>query len=111
MILPPFDRVRAIARAVEAGTSYGSSKGSRLSSSESPVDEMPAACVIVAKPMLRARSAAIICQSSAKPADGGSKATGGLAIGVHTSHSASGCRHVCVLNGPAVARDARPDLV
>ena len=56
----------------------------------SPVEEMPAACVIVAKPMSRARSAAIICQSSAKPADGGSNATGGLAIGVHTSHSASG---------------------
>ena len=29
-------------------------------------------------------------QSSAKPADGGSNATGGPAIGVHTSHSASG---------------------
>src|SRR6058998_1938733 len=36
------------------------------------------------------RIAAIDRQSSAKPADGGSKATGGPAIGVHTSHSASG---------------------
>ena len=90
MILPPFDRARAIASAVETGTSYGSSNGSRMSSSASPVEEMPAACVIVANPMLRARRAAIICQSSAKPADGGSKATGGLAIGVHTSQRASG---------------------
>ena len=89
-ILPPLARVRAMARAVETGTSYGSSNGSRLSSSASPVDEMPAACVIVANPMSRARRAAIVCQSSAKPADGGSKATGGLAIGVHTSHRASG---------------------
>ena len=70
--------------------SYGSSNGSRLSSSTSPVEEMPAACVIVAKPMLRARIAAIICQSSAKLADGGSKATGRLAIRVHTSQRASG---------------------
>ena len=70
--------------------SYGSSNGSRLSSSTSPVEEMPAACVIVAKPMSRARIAAIICQSSAKLADGGSKATGKLAIGVHTSQRASG---------------------
>src|SRR6266568_1432851 len=36
------------------------------------------------------RQAAIDLQSSAKPADGGSKATGGPAIGVHTFHSASG---------------------
>ena len=72
---------------------------------------MPAACVIVAKPMLRARRAAIICQSSAKPADGGSKATGGLAIGRPHVPEGERRRHVRVLNGSAVMRDSRPDLV
>ena len=51
---------------------------------------MPAACVRVAKATPRRRSASSSCQSSTKPADGGSNATGGPAIGVHTSQSASG---------------------
>ena len=40
--------------------------------------------------MPRARMAPSIAQSIAKPADGGSKAAGTPAIGVQTSHSASG---------------------
>ena len=51
---------------------------------------MPAACVRVANSAPRARIAASVRQSSAKPADGGSNATGGPAIRVHTSQSASG---------------------
>ena len=51
---------------------------------------MPAASVMVANAMPRSRIARIDAQSSTKPADGGSNATGTPAIGVHTSHSASG---------------------
>ena len=69
---------------------YGSSNGSRSSSSGSPVEEMPAAWVRVAKRMPRERIRARLRQSSTKPAEGGSKATGGPAIGVHTSQRASG---------------------
>ncbi len=45
---------------------------------------MPAACVIVAKAAPRSRSRDNACQSSAKPAEGGSSAAGAAAIGVHT---------------------------
>ena len=69
---------------------YGSSNGSNPSSSESPVDEMPAAWVIVAKRTPREVIAATAFQSTMKPADGGSNATGGPAIGVQVSHSSSG---------------------
>ena len=52
---------------------------------------MPAARVSVAKPTPRSRQACSVRQSSAKPADGASNATGLAAIVVHTSHKASGC--------------------
>ena len=55
-----------------------------------PVEEMPAACVSVAKPISRRRQACSVRQSSAKEADGASNATGRAAILVQTSHSASG---------------------
>ena len=55
----------------------------------SPVDEMPAARVIVANAMPRVRISRIDFQSSAKLADGGSKAAATPAIGVQTSHKAS----------------------
>ena len=51
---------------------------------------MPAAWVSVAKTMPRACIAATLRQSIAKPAEGGSNATGGPAIGVHTSQRVSG---------------------
>ena len=79
-----------IAVAVVGGISYGSSNGRRASRASSPVDEIPAACVIVANSMPRARSAPSVRQSSANPADGGSNATGGPAIAVQSSQSASG---------------------
>ena len=66
----------AQADAVASGMRYGSSNGSRRSRSGSPVDERPAARVIVANPMPRSRIARDGAQSSAKPADGGSNATG-----------------------------------
>ena len=48
MTRPPAARAASIAAAVMAGMRYGSSNGSRASSAGSPVDEMPAASVIVA---------------------------------------------------------------
>jgi hypothetical protein len=51
---------------------YGSSNGSSRSRSGSPVDEIPAACVTVANTTPFDANAASSCQSSAKPADGGS---------------------------------------
>ena len=79
------------APAVDAGIRYGSSSGSRASSAASPVDEMPAACVSVASAAPRSRSRCTVAQSSTKPADGGSNATGRLASRVHVDHIASGC--------------------
>jgi hypothetical protein len=76
-------------------------KSRRLSSSGSPVEEMPAAWVRVAKRMPRERIKARLRQSSAKPAEGGSKATGAPAIGVPhpraraapaDAHTESACR-------------------
>ena len=78
-----------MAVAVEEGMSYGSSNGSRWSNAVSPVEEIPAACVMVANSMPRVRIAESDCQSRMKPADGGSNATGGPAMTVHTSHSDS----------------------
>lgn len=69
---------------------YGSSKGRRESSAGSPVEETPAACVSVAKPTPRRRQAWSVRQSSAKPADGASNATGPAAIFVQTSQSTNG---------------------
>ena len=54
------------------------------------MDEIPAAWVMVPKRIPRARMDASMLQSSANPADGGSNATGGPAIGVQVSQSASG---------------------
>jgi hypothetical protein len=87
---PPFVLARRIAVSVASGMKYGSSNGSLLSSSGSPVDEMPAATVIVANAIRRPRIARIESQSSAKLADGGSNAAGSPAIDDQTSHSASG---------------------
>ena len=108
---PPWILVRSIARAVDAGMRYGSSKGSSASSAGSPVDEIPAACVMVAKRMPRAIIAASSFQSSTNPAEGGSNATGGPAIGVHTSHSASGSGTCGVLYGAAMARQPFADFI
>ncbi len=69
---------------------YGSSNGRRRSSSPSPVEERPAACVTVANATPRPRIAARAPQSNAKPAEGASNAAGGPATAVHTSHSANG---------------------
>ena len=81
------------------------------SSAASPVDEMPAAWVSVAKPTPRSRSAPSSAQSSTKPADGGSKATG--SAGDRRPHvpQRERLRHVRVLDRPAVPRDAGPDRV
>ena len=54
---------------------------------------MPAACVIVANPAWCSRIAESTCQSRTKLADGGSNATGGPAILVHTSHNS---KDVCM---------------
>ena len=77
----------------------GSSNGRRASSAGSPVDDRPAAWVSVAKPMPRRCKASSSCQSSTKPADGGSNATGGPAIRVHTSQSASGSARCAYCTG------------
>ena len=55
---PPPRRVAWISRAVDAGMRYGSSRGRSASSSTSPVEEMPAACVIVANAAPRASKSA-----------------------------------------------------
>jgi hypothetical protein len=89
MIRPPHARARRMSAAVEYGILYGSSKGNKASSCASPVEEMPAAWVSVANATPRRRSVVISCQSSTNPADGGSKATGGPAMRVQTSQSAS----------------------
>ena len=91
MILARSRRARAIRCAVRGGISYGSSNGSSASSAGSPVEESPAACVSVANRTPRAFIIVSTLQSIAKPADGGSKATGGPAIGVQVSQSASEC--------------------
>ena len=88
------DPARSINAAVEGGMLYGSSSGSSRSSSVSPVDEMPAAWVRVAKAAPRARSTPIAVQSRINPADGASNATGRPANRVHDSQMASGSRHV-----------------
>ena len=77
-------------RAVTAGIRYGSSNGNRRSSASSPVDEIPAACVMVTKSAPRVRIDANVFQSTMNPADGGSKANGAPATGVQTSHKTSG---------------------
>ena len=70
----------------------------------SPVDDRPAACVSVAKRTPRSRRRPSVRQSMTKPADGGSIATGGPAIGVCTSQAS--IRHEDARTGSAV-RGAR----
>ena len=65
----------------------------------SPVDDRPAAWVRVAKPTPRRRKASSSCQSSTKPADGGSNATGSAGDRVHTSQSASGAARCAYWTG------------
>ena len=94
-----------------SGMRYGSSNGSRRSSSGSPVDEMPAASVMVANTMPRSRIARIDRQSSAKPADGGSNAAGSAGDRRPDVPHRERRRHVRVLDRPAVPREAGPHRV
>ena len=90
MTRPPRCLVSFTREADPSGITYGSSSGSMRSRSGSPVEEMPAACVMVVKPAPRARMARSTDQSRMNPADGASNATGCEAMLVHVSHIASG---------------------
>src|SRR5882762_9247376 len=84
---------------------YGSAKGRSASSSGSPVEESPAACVIVPNRIFRALMDASMLQSRTNPAEGGSKATGGPAIDVQVSQT------VCILDRSPVPGQPLPDLL
>jgi hypothetical protein len=88
--------------ATASGIRYGSSKGGPASSAEFSVEGMPAACVIVLKPTPCATSDD--APSVMNPADGGSKAAGGPAIGVQNIPKRERHIEVSVLDRMAVAR-------